>query len=221
MRGFRLDFFYMTIVFFTTIGVYNLSYLRSSPHIMRKVIIGVTFVTSLFFAATNLYIITENLYKWMFCGVLTALYLIPYKPLKLRNVPYLKSILVAVIWSLVAIGDNQLSNAITRATFFFSMCMVYALIIPFDMRDAEIDSIKTIPNVLGFNMSILISTSLILIVSIITFILTQNQFLGVMNSLLFIPFLLVSKTRSKSQQFLVALELLVCIQALLFYWQLS
>jgi hypothetical protein len=70
-------------------------------------------------------------------------------------------------------------------------------------------------------MSILVSTSLILIVSIITFILTQNQILAVVNSLLFIPFLIVSKTRNKSQQFLVTLELLVCIQALLFYWQLS
>jgi hypothetical protein len=148
--------------------------------------------------------------------LLTSSYLIPYQPLKIRQVPYLKSVIVSVIWSLVAIAGNDISNRITIATFLFAFWGVYALIIPFDMRDMIVDKVATIPQKIGLKYSMYLSIFCVMISSIIITMLSQNYSLALINALTFSIVLSQSSKYYLKNFYLILLELLLIIQAFTF-----
>lgn len=97
---------------------------------------------------------------------------------RLREIPYLKIFLISFVWSfstilLPIIQSNSIFNrssiiAMLVERFFF----VFAITIPFDLRDMEVDKqvgLKTIPMLLTENRSILISNLSLLIFFLVSF----------------------------------------------------
>ena len=77
---------------------------------------------------------------------------------RLRDIPYLKIFLIAIVWSVITVGLPflELNNNIPTAHFLClcmgRSCFIFALCIPFDIRDMDWDSrtnVKTIPLSIG------------------------------------------------------------------------
>ena len=77
---------------------------------------------------------------------------------RLRDLPYLKIFLIAFVWAGMTIGLPylELKNSTTDAAFWQLFiertCFIFALCIPFDIRDVDSDSranVKTIPLSIG------------------------------------------------------------------------
>jgi 4-hydroxybenzoate polyprenyltransferase len=82
-----------------------------------------------------------------------------------RLLPYLKIFLVALVWASVTVGlpaiqAGQLLSFGTMLWFFERFCFVFAITIPFDLRDMRQDAIQkiqTLPNAFGMIKSIKIA----------------------------------------------------------------
>ena len=207
-------------MFFLTLAVYNISYFNSDADKSRKIIVILSLIGACVWSIINFSTLILNTDKWLITGFLTMFYLIPNEKIKLRNLPFLKSVFVSLIWSLVAVGQNQFSNFITIATFAFSFFLVYALIQPFDMRDSEIDSVKTIPNVFGAKTAISIAMIAIVLASAILLLLTHNIFISILNMSVFGGSILLSQKLNKDPIYLGFLEPLFVIQSIFFYQML-
>ncbi len=110
----------------------------------------------------------------------------PLRKLRLREIPYLKIFLIAVVWSsstilLPIIQTTQTFNnydiiAMLAERFFF----VFAITIPFDIRDIEVDKkagLKTIPLLLSEKKSLRVSYILLLIFFIIALVHYHNWYM--------------------------------------------
>jgi 4-hydroxybenzoate polyprenyltransferase len=102
-------------------------------------------------------------------GILSLAYVLPvYKKRRLRDVPYIKIFLIAFVWAFVVVflpltewdvaqsmfREEQLfqKNATVFLVFLEKLSFVFAITIPFDIRDQVIDKqlgIKTIPLSIG------------------------------------------------------------------------
>jgi len=120
-----------------------------------------------------------NLYCWIILvpmGTLSALYVIPVIPFKpnsptLRQVPFLKIFVIALVWSIIIIGIPMLDTEHVNfkenvAIYLFILALlqvfffVIGITIPFDIRDINYDredNLKTIPTVFGIKKSLLIA----------------------------------------------------------------
>ncbi len=86
-------------------------------------------------------------------------YVIPFLPKgkRLRDLSYIKIFLVAIIWSLVtvvlpAFEHHVFKNLPTLLMVLERGCYIFALTIPFDIRDSSIDTtneVKTLPIAIG------------------------------------------------------------------------
>ena len=77
---------------------------------------------------------------------------------RLRDIPYLKIFLIAIVWSIITVGlpflelNNNISTLLFLRLFMGRSCFIFALCIPFDIRDMDWDSrtnVKTIPLSIG------------------------------------------------------------------------
>ena len=77
---------------------------------------------------------------------------------RLRDIPYLKIFLIAIVWSVITVGLPffELNNNTSTLRFLRlcveRSCFIFALCIPFDIRDIDWDSrtnVKTIPLSIG------------------------------------------------------------------------
>lgn len=94
-------------------------------------------------------------------GVIALVYPLPTFSLKgrilrLREVPGIKIFLIALVWALVTVGllvqEHQLAwTTDVWLLFFHRFCFVFAITIPFDIRDLKYDQLqlKTIPGLFG------------------------------------------------------------------------
>jgi hypothetical protein len=102
------------------------------------------------------------LYALMTSAVFSLLYLFvsPFslKVTGLRHLPFVKSVLIAVVWAMVTslvplLAYKQVIVNKQEITWVFieHLLFIYVLMIPFDIRDMHIDSekMKTLPQVLG------------------------------------------------------------------------
>lgn len=95
----------------------------------------------------------------IFCGIISFLY-----PFLLRSIPYLKIFIISIVWTLISITLLVIENGlfIDQNIYYLHIsrfCFVFAITIPFDIRDILIDfkNIKTIPIVFGEKRSKYIS----------------------------------------------------------------
>lgn len=133
-------------------------------------------------------------------GVLTILYIIPFLggfQRNLRGVSYLKIFVVAGVWSgvttFVPLAKNGHPIDIDLLLFFCQrMLFVLALIIPFEIRDMQLDlqDVRTLPQKIGIEQTKKLGLVLLLFALTFEFLITQsnvlrNVFLAVCFVLLF------------------------------------
>jgi 4-hydroxybenzoate polyprenyltransferase len=101
---------------------------------------------------------------WMLPGMLlSAAYVLPVfgKGKRLRDVHYIKIFMIAVAWSwltvVVPAVDMELFRNVPMAFLFLErVSFIFAITLPFDIRDLEIDranGVKTLPAILGITKS--------------------------------------------------------------------
>jgi 4-hydroxybenzoate polyprenyltransferase len=115
--------------------------------------------------------------------VLTILYVVPIwridaKWIRLRDLPFIKIILVALVWSFVTVFIPFLANDINWLpslsvwiTFVQRFIFIFAITIPFDIRDLAHDArynVKTFAGVLGVNRAKQFSNLLLILVATIS-----------------------------------------------------
>lgn len=120
----------------------------------------------------------------LFTGLISVAYSIPFIPLRgkmlrLRDIPYLKIYLIALVVSLVTatlplldVGDVSLVNHLL--VFAMRFIFILAITIPFDIRDMPYDNrwdLKTIPLILGEDQAINLAKFLMHFTTVIAFIL--------------------------------------------------
>jgi len=217
LRGFKIDWIYSIIVFFATLSVYNLCYLKSSLSNFRIVVFAFSFLTTFVLVLNNKDFFFDNKYSFGLLLLLVILYLIPNKKINLREVPYLKSFIVSFIWALTSTLDSSFCNRITQIVFLFAFSMIFSLIIPYDMRDSSVDNIKTIPKKIGLGLSVVTAMFFSFMSTIILAVITQNTLLSFCCGSLFLILLSVSLKFYQNMNYLIVLELAIVIQSVVIY----
>ena len=138
------------------------------------------------------------------CGIISFLY-----PLYLRSVPYLKIFIISIIWTFASTTLLVIENDlyIDQNIYYLHIsrfCFVFAITIPFDIRDITIDliNIKTIPIRFGEKISRYIGVFFILINQLIMFKLYLLDFISysILCSTVFLSFftiILIMQSSSK------------------------
>jgi hypothetical protein len=162
-----IDYYFLSLVFFATLFAYNLQNLAQRDFFKER-------------SNQSLWIKTNyNLLKWItFFSFLTCLFLsiflmnyfiviisFPFlclvffyrnnflEKIQLRNIPFLKIILISTCWSFTSAVLPQLifKNSVDWQIIFTIFLYVLAITIPFDLRDMFLDNskISTFPQLLG------------------------------------------------------------------------
>lgn len=122
-----------------------------------------------------------------FIAIFYVIKFIPYKKkwLSLREIPYLKLFLIALVWSGVTVGLpflNQKNLPVFSTNFYLILMQqflfILAITIPFDSRDIEFDTtqnIKTLPILFGKKKAVLLSVLLLLVCIALSVFKWQNS----------------------------------------------
>lgn len=195
------DLHLLVFVFFSTLLVYNLnliegmkglksSALRSVRHnwiVKHEKFIWAFAVLSLIVSVAELTALKKDtLFFLLVPGIFALGYAVPIKlpgmkTLRLRELPFVKIFLVAWVWATFTVGlplvqQNGLAELLQLKNFllFFSRAVfIFAITIPFDIRDLAYDSdkhIATIPSRFGIEKSKYISLALLALFTCISFI---------------------------------------------------
>jgi hypothetical protein len=114
----------------------------------------------IYFFRLNAY---ENTKWWMVLSLLlSVMYALKIKGKSLRDLPYLKMHLIAIVWCKALLFPVLLNNDYESTNLLFILIHYFlfiALCIPFDIRDLNYDdvSLKTVPQLFGIKNSKLIS----------------------------------------------------------------
>ena len=195
---------YGSFVFSSTLLTYNFQRLIKSNQIIQNPTNHILWVQThkknlniLFFISSILCLVSFlKVYNWGLISVFTLsismvisfLYVLKIKTKTLRDIPYLKIHLIAIIW-VVAIGIFELLNekyftsekwGFVLAHYFY----IVAVTIPFDIRDLKYDdpSHRTIPQVFGIIKAKIISVLFL----IIYFLIAINEQQDLIKNVLFI-----------------------------------
>ncbi|MDG4950636.1 hypothetical protein NLM59_06845 [Weeksellaceae bacterium KMM 9724] len=176
------------LAFFATLFAYNLSHWVTDKENWRMLIMVFSGLFSLVLGL--IYLKIQIVLILSVLAFISIYYSYAFNKKRLRNLPNIKMISIALVWSITAIlpafndlgivGFNLLN--LVLSLFFF----VVAITIPFDIRDLEEDdeSIKTLPQQFGVSGSIKIGVMCIGL----SFILFLNYFSFKINQF-HIPFL--------------------------------
>jgi 4-hydroxybenzoate polyprenyltransferase len=139
----------------------------------------------------------------VFVMLMASFYSFPYLKntnslFNLREVPYIKSLMVVFIWAIVTVlfpylGENTKADKLVLYSIFIGCsCFIFALIIPFDIRDTEDDrniGMLTIPIKFGAKKSMLLANGSLFIYLISSYFVglkTGKYFLMASHSIVFI-----------------------------------
>lgn len=152
---------------------YRYSDKRDTISLCGKVVDG---VWSMFFIFLLFYLSPFLILCLIATGVCVVLYYVrlPWLELRLREVPYLKIFVIAILWGFIALcvmydHTSVLRPSVEDSTLLYAcrtLCFIIAITIPFDVRDIKVDQgkIKTIPTAMGVRKSILLSLGLLCVV---------------------------------------------------------
>jgi hypothetical protein len=158
--------------------------------------------------------VLSNVWLFILTVLVSIFYVVPFFGKRLREVPFLKTFLIAVVWTSVLfyipwLNESRktelVQNELTAFFFFFA-----ALTIPFDIRDMKQDRMQhtTLPLYLGIIVSKLVSVAFLVVFYFI--IANINQEIGknvVLGTVILFTSLLVLFTNSKrSIYFFAALD---------------
>lgn len=163
---------YLLLLFFATLFDYNLHrlntfvfhkealqdpkhrWLRENVNLFL-ILCAISFIG---FAITLVFAKTEVLYALLPFALITVFYSFPFfvrkgKQYRLRDIPYFKNTLIALVWAgsstLLPYVESETPIALhaLASLFAFRFLLIFAVSIPFDLRDAESDKkqgLKTI-----------------------------------------------------------------------------
>lgn len=194
---------YLFIIFFATLFEYNIhrlitlltnkEALNSEKHRWVKENLNkfyfLVFISVLGFAVGSFMAKTEVLIAFAPIALLTMFYSIPvFRSRKylfrLREIPYLKIFLIATVWSTSTIllpivqTDIRFSKAHVAIMLIERFLFIFAIAIPFDIRDLEADrqaGLKTIPMLLNEKKALNLSYFSLLAFFLISFFHYQNR----------------------------------------------
>jgi hypothetical protein len=166
--------------------------------------------------------------------IVSLLYQLPIqlngKSYCLRSIPFGKIFIVSLVWSyitfLVPILYEQYSIDYVILDFLFQRILfVIAISIPFDIRDLQVDDIKTIPNILGIYNSKLFSwfclfiVQSLLIIDVISNIISLPIFIALFISIELTSVILYFSDQNKSLFFygiiVEGLSIIMCLFVLI------
>ncbi|WP_367118490.1 hypothetical protein [Chryseobacterium sp.] len=106
-----------------------------------------------------------RLLKWFIIVILGLLYNSFFLDVYIRKIPLLKVFYVGLVWALVNcwLTLSEFSIPIFLISFFF----ITALVLPFDIRDMDNDTVKTFPMLIGVQNTKYIAYALVFISSLI------------------------------------------------------
>lgn len=134
----------------------------------------------------------------LFAGIVSLIYVVPFRKKSLRELAYLKSPLIAFVWTAIIIALPWVNEYGFSSTIFPELLAYFyyfvALTIAFDIRDLEHDfpTQKTTPQMVGITRSKVFSVVLISLFILIIAIVNENMrynpffYTGAMISLLLI-----------------------------------
>ena len=143
----------------------------------------------------SLIIISSCISVYLFFTIFTFYELLYFAPLisialfyavkvfskSLRDIPFIKIILIALSWAAVTvlipayINQELLANAVW-VLFILNFIYIFALVIPFDIRDLDFDETdkKTIPQLIGIKAAKYTAIILLIICGVLSFVLVQE-----------------------------------------------
>ncbi|MBT2622413.1 MULTISPECIES: UbiA prenyltransferase family protein [Chryseobacterium] len=107
-----------------------------------------------------------RLLKWFIIVVLGLLYNSIFLEVYIRKIPLLKVFYVGLVWALINcwLTLQEFSLPIFLISFFF----ITALVLPFDIRDMQSDTVQTFPKLIGIQNTKYIAYLLVFISTIIS-----------------------------------------------------
>lgn len=117
----------------------------------------------------------------LLAGIVSLIYVVPFRKKSLREIAYLKSPLIAFVWTIIIIAFPWVNEYGISSTIFPELLAYFyyfgALTIAFDIRDLEHDfeSQKTTPQVVGITRTKVFSVVLILLFVLIIATLNENM----------------------------------------------
>lgn len=117
----------------------------------------------------------------LLAGIVSLIYVVPFRKKSLREIAYLKSPLIAFVWTIIIIAFPWVNEYGISSTIFPELLAYFyyfgALTIAFDIRDLEHDfsTQKTTPQVVGITRTKVFSGVLILLFILIIAIFNENM----------------------------------------------
>ena len=154
-----------------------------------------------------------TLYWYLPFGALTVLYAIPFLSgfqKNLRNISYLKIVIVALVWAgvtvLIPLLDAQQSIEKPMAWYVLlqRFVLVAVLILPFDIRDMQFDaiSLQTIPRKIGVKNTKKLGYVLLLFTLVIEFLISPTSiFRSLFLVIFFLILFLLMRSKKKQSKF--------------------
>ncbi|MCJ8155044.1 hypothetical protein MKJ01_14850 [Chryseobacterium sp. SSA4.19] len=107
-----------------------------------------------------------RLIKWSVIVILGLLYNSFFLDVYIRKIPLLKVFYVGLVWALMNcwLTLPEFSIPIFLISFFF----ITALVLPFDIRDMKVDTVKTFPTMIGVQNTKYIAYMLVFISTVLT-----------------------------------------------------
>jgi len=191
---------YALIIFCLVLGTYNFHRLIKSSGINNPSVwltwvnanrrgLWILSMVSLLNGVGGLLIfVPSGIEIWIGTGLIAVVsvwYVLPVVKKPLRDVPYIKTILIAVVWSFMliyvpmgGIVENKMWPSLTGFLF------IYGITVPFDIRDLKYDEVekRTLPMVIGMRSSKILS--LVFVTVFYVYIAKIN--VNILESLLFI-----------------------------------
>ncbi|MBW8523538.1 hypothetical protein K0U91_12235 [Chryseobacterium chendengshani] len=115
-----------------------------------------------------------RLLKWAIIVILGLLYNSFFLESYIRKIPLLKVFYVGLVWAMI---NSWLTlPELNAPIFFISFFFVTALVLPFDIRDMNNDTIQTFPKIIGVQNTKYLAYLLVFISSILSTFYLQNHY---------------------------------------------
>jgi len=159
---FRYPTFFL--IFITYFSGYLYTKYQKTKHFFKILIVNV--IAGLISALLIIYNHNEiRLIKWFVIVILGLLYNSFFLDTYIRKIPLLKVFYVGLVWALMNcwLTLPEFSVPIFLISFFF----ITALVLPFDIRDMKVDTVKTFPTIIGVQNTKYIAYTLIFISTVL------------------------------------------------------
>ncbi len=134
------------LIFITYFSGYLYTKYQYTRHFFKILVLN--FITGIICSLLIIYNHNEiRLIKWFIIVVLGLLYNSFFLDVYIRKIPLLKVFYVGLVWALVNCWLTL--PEFNLPIFFISLFFITALVLPFDIRDMERDTVKTFPQLVG------------------------------------------------------------------------